>query len=60
MLELFLLDSLKTTFLMEDLTQEWTKLGPFFQNQGIFFDFQIRLGEASPTLLCLVARLNLN
>ena len=25
---------------MEDLTQGWTKLGPFFQNQGNFFYFQ--------------------
>ena len=33
---------------MEDLTQGWTKLGPFFQNQGNFFYFQKRTGEASP------------
>ena len=24
------------------------KSGPFFQNQGIFFDFQKKVGEASP------------
>ena len=33
-LELFLLDTLKTAFLMEDSTQGWIELGPFFQNQG--------------------------
>ena len=29
-LELFLLDTLKTTFGMEDSTQGWRQLGPFF------------------------------
>ena len=38
-LELFSLDTLKTTFLMEDSTQGYTQLGPFFQNQGTFFRF---------------------
>ena len=48
-LEFFLLDTPKTTFWMKDSTQGWTQLGPFFQNQGTFFDFQKRVGEASPT-----------
>ena len=38
-LELFTLDTLKTTFWMEDSTQVWTQLGPFFQNQGTYFRF---------------------
>ena len=33
----FSLDTLKTTILMEDLTQEWTQLGPFFPKSGHFF-----------------------
>ena len=32
----FLLDTLKITFWMENLTQRWTRLGYFFQNQGFF------------------------
>ena len=47
-MEFFLLDTLKTTFCMEDLTQGWTQLEPFFQTQGTFFDFQKRVGEAYP------------
>ena len=35
----FLLDTFKTTIWMEDSTQGWTQLEPFFQNQGVFFDF---------------------
>ena len=38
-MELFLLDTLKTIFLMEDLTQEWTKLGPFFPKSIHFVRF---------------------
>ena len=34
---------------MEDLTQGWIELGPFFQNQGTFFDFQKRAGDAPPS-----------
>ena len=30
---------------MEDLNYLWRQLGPFFQNQGTFFDFQKRPGE---------------
>ena len=56
-LELFLLDTLKTTFWMENLTQRWIQSGPFFQNQGAFFYFQKRAGEASPPPI-LVARLH--
>ena len=33
---------------MEDLTQRWTQLGPFTQNEGTFFDFQKRAGEGIP------------
>ena len=33
---------------MEDITQGWTQLGSFFQNQGTFFNFQKSAGEASP------------
>ena len=55
-LEFFLLDTLKTIFWMEYLTQRWTHYLNFFpQNQGTFFDFQIRAGEASPSpsLACI-------
>ena len=38
-MELFLLDTLKTSFSMEDLTQEWTQLGLFFPKWGHFFRF---------------------
>ena len=38
-LELFLLDILKTTFWIEDSTQGWTQLGSFFPNSGHFFRF---------------------
>ena len=51
----FYIDTLTTTFLMENLTQRWTQSGPLFQNQGTFFDFQIRAREAS--LSSLVAHL---
>ena len=46
-LEFFLLDTLKATFLMESLTQRRTQSGHFFQNQGTFIDFQKGTGEAS-------------
>ena len=52
----FLLDTLKTTFWMENLTQRWIQPRPSFQNQGTFFNFQKRAGEASP-LPTLAARL---
>ena len=35
--EFFPLDTLKTTFRMENLTQNWTESGSFFSNQGTFF-----------------------
>ena len=40
-MELLLLDTLKTTFSMEDLTQGWTLL-------GTVFDFQKRQGRPTP------------
>ena len=45
---------------MENLTQRWIQSGPFFQNQGTFFDSQKRAGEpppGAPHLPPLVARL---
>ena len=54
---IFLLDTLKTTFWMEQITQWWIQPGPFFQNQDTFFYFQKRAGEASSPLI-LVARLH--
>ena len=48
-LEFLLLDTLKITFWMENLTLRWTLIGPFFfQNQDTFSDFQKKEGEASP------------
>ena len=46
-LELFLLDTLKIRFWLEDSIQRWTEFGPFFENQGTFFDFRKRTGEVS-------------
>ena len=52
----FLLDTLKTAFWIENLTQIWIQSGPLFsENQGTFSDFQKRAVKASPHL---VARLN--
>ena len=48
--EVFFLDTLKTTFQMENLTQRWTKWGPFFQKSGCFSIFN-QAGEASPANL---------
>ena len=46
--EFFLLNNLKITPWVENLTQRWTKWGPFFfQNQGTFFNFEKKAGEAS-------------
>ena len=39
---------------MENLTQKWTQSGYFLQNQGTFFDFQNRAGEASPQAARLI------
>ena len=55
-LESFHLETPKSTFFMENLTQRWTLSGPFYQNQGNFFNFQKRAGEACP-LSPIVARL---
>ena len=44
-LESFLLDTLKTTFGMENLTQRWTQSETFFQNQDTFFIFKTDRGE---------------
>ena len=49
---IFLLDPLKTAFLMENLIQKWILSCPFFQNQGIFFDFQENGRDASPLPPC--------
>ena len=48
--ELFLLDTLKTTFWMENLTQKWKQSGHFLQNQGTFFSiFKIGQGSLPPS-----------
>ena len=39
---------------MESLAQRWIHSGSFFQNQGTFFDFKKRAGEASPLLARLI------
>ena len=46
----FHLDTLKTTFLMEDLSQEWTQLGYFFPKSGQLFPFsnKVRNGLLPP------------
>ena len=49
-LELFLLETLKTTFWMEDLTPGWAQLVSFFLKSVHFFDFWKKLKEASPPL----------
>ena len=38
-LEFFLLDTLKTTFWMENLTQRWIQSGPFYSKSGYFCRF---------------------
>ena len=47
-LESFLLNTLETTFWMENLTQRWKQSEPFFQKSGIFCRFSKRAGEVSP------------
>ena len=49
----FHLDTLKTTFLMEDLSQEWTQLGYFFPKSGQLFPFsnKVRNGLLPPPSL---------
>ena len=58
-LELFLLDTLKTTFWMEDWTQEWTQLGLFFPKLGHFFRFSKKGRGGLLPSLPLVARLDI-
>ena len=48
--EFFLLDTLKTTFWMENLTQRWMQLGHSLQNQGTFFSI-FKIGQGRPPLL---------
>ena len=38
-LEFFLVDTFKTTFWVENVTQRWTPTGPFFPKSGCFFFF---------------------
>ena len=38
---------LKTTFLIENLTQRWTQSGPFFKKSAHFFSIFKQVGEAS-------------
>ena len=47
-LEFFLLDTFKTTFLMENLIQRWMQSGRFFPEKEHYFQFLKRAGEASP------------
>ena len=56
MLELFLLDTLKITFCMEDSTQGWTQLRTFFPKSVHFFGFSKKGREGLPPPP-LVARL---
>ena len=51
-MEFFLLDTLKTIFWMEILTQRWTLSESFFLNQSTFHDFLKRTGEAYPFPPC--------
>ena len=56
-LGVFLLDTLKTTFWMENLTQRWMQLVHSLQNQGTFFSI-FKIGQGRPPLLSpLVTRL---
>ena len=48
--EFFLLDALKTTFWMENLTQKWTQLGHFFTKSGHFFSI-FKIGKRRPAYL---------
>ena len=59
--EFLLKDTVKNTFPMKNSTQRWTQSGPFYQNQGTFFDFLKRTGEElcfslSLAILCLQKR----
>ena len=54
-LDFFLLNTLKTTFWMENWTQRWTQSGLSFQGQSTVFTFQ--KGQWRPPLFSLVAGL---
>ena len=47
-LEIFLLDNLKTLFLTENLTQRWAQSGTSFPKSEHFFRFSKRAGETFP------------
>ena len=61
-LEFFHPNTLKFAFWMENVTQRLIQSGPFSPKPGHFFDFQIRAGETSPSLLvgCLWMWLNMH
>ena len=61
-LEVFLLDTLKTTFSMANLTRRWTQSGSFFPKSGHFFRFLKRQGKSphSPLVSCLWVWLNMH
>ena len=48
-LEFFLLDTRRTTFWMQNLTQRWIQSESFFQKSGHFFDFQKGQGRPPPS-----------
>ena len=52
-LEILLLDTLKTIFLMENLTQRWTQTGTFFTKLEHYFWFSKQAGIACPLPLIL-------
>ena len=56
-LDFFLLDALKTIFWMENLTQRWTKSGPFFPKSGLVFWFSKRAGGGVSLLLLSCAQI---
>ena len=59
-LEIFLLDPLKTTFWMENLSQRWKQSGLFIPKSRHLFQFSKRAGEASPLPLVLHLWVSLN
>ena len=48
----FLLDTPKTIFSTENLTQRWTQSGSFFSKSGYFFRFLKRVEEVFPPPFC--------
>ena len=59
-LEIFILDTLKTTFGMVNLTWGWTQSGPFFLKSGHFFWFSKKGRGDLPFSPPLVAHLQRN